>query len=323
MTSAVVLGAGALGSIYGAALARSGCEVTLLAREAHADAISRSGLRLNRSDGTSETVTLDASSDPRELPPAEVVLMTAKAFDVPLLVESVGWQPRIVASVQNGVGKDEPLLERFGPAVMGCVSMVGGTLVGPGVVDHTLDGVTYLGPLPSTTDRIDRELAELLDRGGLKTELRNDIESVAWSKVVLAVAAMGVSALTRLDYHRTLINEHVASLFYDLVLEGAAVAAAERVELVDLPGPLQIRSMATEDRTAALARLRSVGEALEEAGATEIRISALQAIESRRRTEVEAIHGEVLARAHHHGIDVPALETVTRVIRGLDAELGG
>ena len=93
MTSAVVLGAGALGSIYGAALARSGCSVTLLARESHAAAISRSGLRVQRSDGTSESVMLDATSEPRDLPPAELVLVTAKAFDVPSLVRSVHWQP--------------------------------------------------------------------------------------------------------------------------------------------------------------------------------------------------------------------------------------
>ena len=321
MTSAVVLGAGALGSIYGAALARSGCSVTLLAREPHAAAISRSGLRVQLRDGTSESVMLDATSEPRDLPPAELVLVTAKAFDVPSLVQSVHWQPRVVASVQNGAGKDEPLLEQFGSAVVGCVSMVGGTLASPGVVDHTLDGVTYLGPLPSTTDGVDVELVRLLDEGGLKAELREDIESVAWSKVVLAVAGMGVVALTRLRYHRVLLNEEVASLFYDLLLEGASVAAAEEVELVDLPGPLQIRSLATANRADAVARLRSVGEALVEAGETEIRLSVLQGIESGRRTEVEAVQGDVLSRAHHHGIDVPVLETVTRIMRGIDAEL--
>lgn len=321
MTHVAVLGAGALGSIYGAALARAGCAVTLLAREQHAEAISRSGLRIQRGDGTSQTVVLDATSDPEQLPEAEIVLVTAKAFDVPELVQSVHLQPRIVASVQNGVGKDDVLLERFGSAVVGCVSMVGGTLVGPGVVDHTLDGATYLGPLPTTTDGIHVELADLLDKGGLPAHPRDDIESVEWSKAVLAVAAMGVVALTRFLHHRTLLNEHVVSLFYDLVLEGAAVAKAEGVELIDLPGPLQIRSLSTEDRPDAVARLQSVGAAMVEAGHTEVRLSVLQAIESGRRTEVEVVHGEVLARARRHGIDVPVLETVTRVIRGIDAEL--
>jgi 2-dehydropantoate 2-reductase len=323
MTDVVVLGAGALGSIYGAALARSGCTVALLARGPHAAAISRSGLRLQLGDGETRIVKLHATSDPDELPPAEVVLVTAKAFDVPLLLESVHWQPRIVASVQNGVSKDDLLVERFGRAVVGCVSMVGGTLVSPGVVNHTLDGMTYLGPLASTTDDIHAELANLLRNGGLKAELRTDIESVVWSKAILAAAAMGVVGLTRLTYHRVFLNELTASLFHDLVLEGAAVAAAEGVELIDLPGPLQIRSLSTADRAAALARLRSVGEAFVEAGQTDIRVSVLQGIDSKRRTEVEVVHGEILARAHRHGIDVPVLETVTRVLRGIDAELEG
>ncbi len=321
MRSAVVLGAGALGSIYGAALARSGCHVTLLARQSHVKAISRSGLQLQSRDGSMETVILDATSDPRELPPSEILFVTSKAFDVASLVNSVSFQPRVVASVQNGAGKNDLLVERFGSAVVGCVSMVGGTLTSPGLVDHTLDGFTYLGPLSSTTGTGEVDLAALLNEGGLNAVVREDIESVAWSKVVLAVAAMGVAALTRFPYHRVFLNESIAPLFHGLILEAAAIAAAEGVELVDLPGPLQVRSLADADRADAVARLRSVGEALVEAGSTEIRVSVLQAMESGRRTEVEAIHGDMLSRAHRHGIDVPVLETVTSVLRGIDAEL--
>ena len=69
MTSAVVLGAGALGSIYASALVAAGCDVTVLARPAHVAAIADAGLRLVRVHaGTEETVRLGATSDPRRLP---------------------------------------------------------------------------------------------------------------------------------------------------------------------------------------------------------------------------------------------------------------
>jgi ketopantoate reductase len=129
------------------------------------------------------------------------------------------------------------------------------------------------------------------------------------SAVVLRAGAFGSiygAALARSDY--------------DVAPSAVETAVASRTELIDLPGSLQVRSLADEDRANAVARLRKVGETLVEAGSTEIRVSVLQAIESGRRTEVEAIHGDMLWRARRHGIDVPVLETVTRFLRGIDAE---
>ncbi|MCP3975754.1 MAG: 2-dehydropantoate 2-reductase [bacterium] len=321
MTSAVVMGAGALGSIFATALFDAGCDVTILSRRAHAESISESGLRLRALDGSERVVRLRATDDPLALRPAEIVMFTAKAFDIPTLVDLAPRQARCVASVQNGVGKDDLLVEQFGLSVVGCVTMTGGTLVEPGTVHHTLNGVTYIGPLPSTADGVDRELADTLAAGGLPLKIRADIDSVSWSKAVLAVAAMGVVALTRLRFHRALLNEHAAGLLYDLAVEGALVAKADGVDLVDLPGALQMKSIVSLGRHEAVARLSSIGAELVAAGATKIRLSILQGIESRRRTEVEAVHGEVLARARRHGIAVPVLETVTAAIRAVDAEL--
>ena len=321
MTSAIVMGAGALGSIYGAALADAGCDVTLLARPAHTEAITAGGLRLRRPDGTERQVAIDATSDPSALPTADVVMVTAKAFDVPGLVAAIPGTPRLLASVQNGVGKDALAIERFGGAVVGCVTMVGGTLVGPGIVHHTLDGTTYLGPLSSTAPGGAGELASLLRAGGLPVDEGHDIVSVSWSKTVLAVAAMGVVALTRFRLHQVMLNPEAAGLLYDLAVESAAVAAAEGVSLLDLPGSLQMRSLVAVDRAEGIAQLRRIGEEMVRNGTTEIRLSILQAIESGRRTEVEAIHGDVLARASRLGLRTPVLETVTAAIRALDAEL--
>jgi hypothetical protein len=55
-------------------------------------------------------------------------------------------------------GKNEPLIERFGSAVAGCVSVVGATFGGSGVVDDAFDGITFLRPASSTGVRIDAKL---------------------------------------------------------------------------------------------------------------------------------------------------------------------
>jgi 2-dehydropantoate 2-reductase len=247
-------------------------------------------------------------------------MVAAKAHDVPALVASVDIQPRWVFSVQNGLRKDVPLIDRFGrERIVGCVSMVGGTLIGPGHVAHTFRGATYLGDLPGGPLGGAAEIAGLLAHGGLNTEIRPDIEAVNWSKVVLAVAAMGVVGITRLAYHRVFLDDRAAAMFLDLAVETASVAAAEGVALVDLPGPLQIATLAAASRDDGREVLRRIGHSMVAAGQTDVRISVLQSLETGRRTEVEAVHGEVLRRAGIHGIDTPVLRNVTRELRAADA----
>jgi 2-dehydropantoate 2-reductase len=253
------------------------------------------------------------------------LLVAAKAHDVPSLVASVDLRPRSVFSVQNGLGKDALLIDRFGKGpVVGCVSMVGATLVEPGHVEHTFTGTTYLGALSGSPPGGEVEVGELLAAGGLATEIRSDIESVNWSKVVLAVAAMGVVGVTLFDYHRVLLDDEAAAMFLDLVSEAASVAAAEGIQLVDLPGPLQIATLVGVDRTEGREVLRRVGEAMVAAGQTRVRVSVRQSLETGRRTEVEAVHGEVLRRAVAFGIDTPILRKVIGVLGAADdANTGG
>lgn len=322
MTDVVVLGAGALGSLYGAAFASAGCEVTLLARSAHAAVIDSHGLIIESSAGE-RVVRTRAVSNPEALPAeCDVLLVAAKAYDVPRLLSGARTRPRIALSVQNGIGKDDSLRAAYGPgAVVGCVSMVGGTLLEPGRVAHTFEGATYVGGLPQGRIAASEEIAALLARGGLPTEVYEDIRPIVWSKAVLAVAAMGVTGLTRLPYHCVFLDDDAAELFLDLVEEAAQVAAAEGVALLDLPGPLQIATLATSSRPKARDVLRAVGETMASTGQTDIRVSTLQAIETGRRTEVDAVHGDMVALARGHHIETPVIETVTRVLRAIDANI--
>ena len=239
-----MLGAGALGSLYGAWSADAGHDVVLVARRPHADAIRGGGLTVRAVDGTSRVVELDATDDPSAAVGAEVVLVACKAPDTGHVLALVGpAAPAAVWSVQNGARQSEPLAARFGPAAIGCVSMVGATLDAPGRVSHTFTGATYLGPLAgSSAGAVDAVAASL---GDISVERRDDIVDVLWSKAVLAAGAMGVSLLARLAYHLVFVEAPARRVFYDLVAEAAEVATAAGATLVDLPGPLQAGTLMT------------------------------------------------------------------------------
>ena len=142
-----VLGAGALGSLYGAWCADAGHDVTLVARRPHVEAIHHDGLTVRDVAGGSRTVRLGATDQPSTARDADVVLVACKGQDTSALLEAHGGRPRAAWSVQNGARQAEPLVAGYGPAAVGCSSMVGATLDRPGVVTHTFAGATYVGAL--------------------------------------------------------------------------------------------------------------------------------------------------------------------------------
>ena len=221
-------------------------------------------------------------------------------------------------SVQNGVDQAVPLLERFGSAAVEAVSMVGGTLVGPGVAAYTFAGATYVGDVadtaPGTAARIAAALPDRI------TE-RADIASVLWTKASLAAAAMGVVALTRSIYHRMFITPALREVFLDLLCEVALVAHSEGVQLIDLPGPMRVHTFTTLPREQALDVLREFGEQLVATGQTQVKVSALQSIERGRPLEVDAVYAPLVRRAAERGLQVPLLAGVTRMMFGIDAAI--
>lgn len=314
----VILGAGALGSIYGAWFSQVGAAVTLVARRDHVDAINERGLELRSFDGSPVRRRLAAVSDPAAAGDADLAVVTAKSFDVEGLLNAYTGSVRMAFSVQNGVDQVEPLYRRFGDSAVPAVSMVGGTLLEPGVAVHTYEGATYIGDGTRTRAGLSEEIAACLPEHFV---VREDICSVLWSKAVLAVAAMGVVSLTRSLYHKVFLTPDLREVFLDLVKEAAAVARSEGVELIDLPGPLQVHTLLSSPRSQALEVLRGVGENLAATGQTQVRVSALQSIERGRPLEVDAVFASLSNRAIERGLDTPLLQAVTRLIRGIDAAL--
>ena len=308
MTTVVVLGAGALGSVYGAWFAEAGAEVTLVARPAHAEAVNRAGLRID----DQPPVAVRAITNPAEAGDCDIVLLASKAFDNAELLGNYRGTARAAFSVQNGVRQAEPMVDRFGSAAVGCVSLVGGTLGQPGHASHSFDGPTLLGDLTTTAPGTAAAIATALpDR---KLEVQDDIAPALWSKGVLAAAAMGVVGLTRLVYHRIFLMPETRDVFYDLACEGASIAAAEGVGLIDGHGPFQIRALTQESRAEAHQRLQAVGQRMEAAGETQVRVSILQSIDRGRPFEVQAVFADLVEIADGHGLEVPTLRAVTRLL---------
>jgi 2-dehydropantoate 2-reductase len=321
-----VLGAGSLGSVYAAWAAQAGNTVTVVARSAHVDAINAGGLTLVNRDGSSQNISLRATTDPRDIEECDFLCLACKAPDTePLLDAFLSRQRSVKASfsIQNGVRQAEPLQRRFGSSALACVSMVGGTLTSPGTVTHTFEGATYLGPVShQDSQQALAAAAELATHfGGNGFVGRPDIMSVLWSKAILAAAAMAMSSITRMNYHRIFELAGNREAFLDLVKEAASIAKAEAIPLVDLPGPLQAGYLVGLPQDEALTLLTDLSKSLVSSGQTQVRVSMLQSIDRRRPTEVTAVFSDLLSIAARHNLYLPRLAFVTKVLESIDQDI--
>lgn len=302
-----IAGAGALGSVVGGLLADAGEDVVLLAHGDHGEALARGPLEL-RLPGGSVRVRV-ATPDEAE---ADVVVLTAKRFDSAAALARVRGAPLLALSLQNGLGKNTELEQRFGhQALVRAATTTAAHVVEPGVVASPSLGMTYL----EAESEPARAFAEALRRAGLEVSVVEDGAAAEWSKLAHVASSMAVQALVPLPLHELFGTRDTACMLGRLIAEIGAVSAADRSTLHDLHGLLPVATLAVADDEAVVALLAARAAALERTGATSLRTSMLTAIDAGRRTEIETIHGELVRHAAALAVDVPVLETCYRLMR--------
>ncbi len=315
----MVLGAGALGTILAAHLARAGHAVSLVARGGRAAALRTRGLRIRGL--TDIDIRVPVIDDPVAVRPADVLIVTVKTYDTAAAIEPLARDGfRHVFSVANGVLKNTQLAEHFGVEhVLGCMADTSGELLDNGDTAFTRNVCLHLGATAAGDARAAQAIAEMLDACGINAAATAQIESVEWSKFVGWTALLALSVTTRTTTARFLAEPHCAALAAAMIREMAAIAAAEGIAIRD-QSPLPVASIASGDARAARDRVTSIGEKWLVEAPTH-RMSALQDLDRGRRLEVEETLGYAVSLARRHGLPTPALDAAYSLVAGIDGLL--
>jgi 2-dehydropantoate 2-reductase len=306
-----VLGAGAIGAYVGAALARGGTDVHLVARGRNLEAMRENGVKVLSDRGDFEARP-PATDDPSEIGPVDYVFLGLKANSYATcggLLEPLLHDDTAVIAAQNGIpwwyfhGVDGPYagrqIETVDPGgcvtktipperAIGCVVYAGTELEAPGVVRH-LEGTRFTIGEPNRTmsDRC-REFSEAMIAGGLKCPVEPDIRADIWIKLMGNVALNPLSVLTGATlgelctYHGT--RQLVATMMAETLEIAEAVGAHPQISIQK--------------------RLRGA----EKVGAH--KTSTLQDLEAGKPLELAAIIGAVVELADLTGIEAPALRAI-------------
>ena len=314
----VVLGAGALGSILAAHLARAGEDVSLIARGARAKLLAEKGVSVR---GLSEfTVKLPIVERPEELEACDVFVMTAKTYDTEAALAGVrNLKADMAISVQNGVVKNEHLSAAFGAAhTAGCIANFSGEVGEDGVVLFTRNEGLYFGELPEGTSSRTEEFARVLNEAGIKAIASDRIQSVEWSKYATWMGLTAVAVLSRLYTHLVYQDEGLDLLQTEVTRETVELAKACGVGVMDLGGLIFPKTMSESPAEECVAVLKKAGAAMEAGGTTTHRMSALQDLLRGRQLEIEETYGYAVAKASELGVAVPRLETCYRLLAAIN-----
>ncbi len=315
----IILGAGGVGSVIAAYLARAGFPVTMLARPGHVAAVKRLGLRVCGLEHFS--VPVRAEGDPTRLREADVLLVTVKTRDMERALAGVRhMRVGFVASLQNGVVKNDQLAAVFGrERVVGSTTMVGARLVEDGVVEYTLDGVTFFGELDGRRSARVGELVGVFQASGLKGEEVENIVSIEWTKQAIQNPFAPLSALTRLPVHRVWSNRRLAELSIRMVREAAAVARAKGIELSPHPAwGFDIELFVRGPLDQAVDSLVGFGQRAFQKGYTRIVPSMLQDVLAGKKTEIEETVGYVAREGRRLGLSVPYTEFAYQAVKSIE-----
>jgi 2-dehydropantoate 2-reductase len=231
----VILGAGALGTVLGAHLAKAGEEVTLIARGSRAAYLQEHGATIT---GLADfTVPVRVVTDPQQVQETDALIVTVKTYDMEAALDSVKHiQVGGVLSIQNGVLKDEQLASVFGwEKVLGAAVVVSAEVRPAGTVNFTANQGFHLGELPEGTSERVQSLAATLDRAGIQVQVSSSIQSIEWSKYVMLVGGMTLAVLTRLETYKFLQDPQTASVSASILHETVAIARARGIALEDIP----------------------------------------------------------------------------------------
>lgn len=289
-----VLGAGAIGSVYGALLSKWN-DVTLIGNKAHIDAVNSKGLSI--SGDINKTFYLKADIKIREIPEKTLIILTTKAYDSAKAIKRIKKllkKDTVILILQNGIGNEEIVKQAASGEVriLRGITTMAAEFFEPGKI-RFWSGETIL-----EQSKVAEKIAGIFNECTLKTRLSNDINKEAWNKLVVNCAINPLTALLRVRNYEIAVDS-LKTVRYEIVRECVEVGKAEGITFPDLQ--------------------KSIDKEI--SNYTNFS-SMCQDIMKGNRTEIDFLNGKIVELGRKHHIPTPVNETLVCLIKFLEETNG-
>ncbi|HSJ87693.1 MAG TPA: 2-dehydropantoate 2-reductase [Anaerolineales bacterium] len=293
----LIVGTGALASLFAARLAQAGCDVVMLGTwQEGLTAIQENGIRFIDPNGRESQFQVQATANARDCIGTKHALVLVKAWQTERAAEQLRdclAQDGLAVTLQNGLGNRETLIRSLGGKRVALgVTTTGATLLRPGLVKAGGEGPISMERNPALGP-----LEKALTSANFNVQLVDDASSLIWGKLVINSAINPLTALLRVKNGELLERPSARALMGQLARETAQVAIAENIHL-----PFEDPVAAAED----VARKTAANQS-----------SMLQDVLRGAPTEIDAICGAVVKAAEKHRLAAPANWACWQLIKAL------
>jgi 2-dehydropantoate 2-reductase len=293
-----IVGTGAMGSVYAALFASAGHEVWAIDRwREHVEAMRKNGLRVEGASGD-RTVKLNATTDPRDAGPCDLVVLATKATHVSqaaqALVPLLGPQTPVL-SIQNGLGGPDTAASILGKerVMVGVVGGFGASMRAPGHAHHNGWELVRLGEFGGPiTERL-KKVEDIWRGAGFRVKVFDDIDQLVWEKLLCNCAYSGPCAIAECTIGEVMADPDLSRISASCAAEGFAVAKERNIKL-GFADPV--------------AYVRDFGSKIPHA-----RPSVLLDLIARRKSEIDVINGS---------IPRPTNQALTALVKAKERRLG-
>lgn len=293
----LIVGTGALATLFAARLSQTGSRVTLLGTwKDGLDALGKNGARLLDARGDEYQFDVQVASDPRQCVGIKHALVLVKAWQTERVARQLAEclaEDGVAVTLQNGLGNRETLAQSLGPdrVALGTTT-TGATLLGPGLARAGGEGIISIERHPALGP-----IEDALRAAKFNVHVVEDAQSLIWGKLVINAAINPLTALLRVPNGQLLERPSARRMMSSLAHEAAQVASAEKISL-----PFTDPIAAVED----VARKTGANHS-----------SMFQDVLRGAPTEIDAICGAVVNTAQKHHIHTPANWACWNLVKAL------
>ncbi|MCW3994334.1 MAG: ketopantoate reductase family protein [Candidatus Bathyarchaeota archaeon] len=290
-----VLGAGAIGSIYGALLSKKN-DVTLIGNKAHMDAVNSKGLSI--SGDINETFYLKADTEICEIPENTLIILTTKAYDSTKAIEETKKllkKDTVALILQNGLGNEEIVKRVAGDKakILRAITTMATEFFEPGKIRF------WSGETIIEQNEVAKRIAEIINGCKLKTRLSDDINREVWNKLVVNCVVNPLSALFQVR-NCELVSDSLKTVRHGIVRECVKVGKAEGITF---PKDLEER---VDEKISNYTNFSSM----------------YQDVMKGKKTEIDFLNGKVVELGRKHSIPTPVNETLVCLIKFMEEKNG-
>ena len=298
-----VLGAGAMGCLFGGLLAEKGLKVTLIdVWKEHIDAINKNGLKMDGFGGD-RFIKISATNDPKSISPVDVVIVMCKATALEqalINAKNIVGDKTVLMSFQNGIGHEAIMQNIVGvDKVLGGTTTQASNILGPGHIKNHASLPSWIGEYEGgLSDRV-KDIAETFTAHGLETIASDNVKKRKWMKLFALTAVGPLSAIFDMHHTELYVTNKESKLARELgkqiILETRKVAQADGVEVSEDECLEMFLKIVDSNQTN--------------------KSSMAFDIQYKRKSEIDFINGSVSKIGKKHGVPTPLNDMLYKIIK--------